>query len=202
MTLPDRATVETALAPLEPVLTDAFLRAWKDWRGTPYAGHWQKRGRANFVWEQAVHYATVAISQMSNVKVVPKNHSFHFFVDGKVAFRLKKADSSGFTSNYPTQEALCFHDPQLPLTGVSSAQRVEVTYVLDKTGTSISDIAVVARCGKSVEWTYSLLRQESVVALPSNQPDSAPAKNSASTGLVRPKTQKKKQDEAADTGKQ
>jgi len=201
MALPDLQTVRLALAPLEPILTDAFMRAWKDWRNAPYAGHWHKRGRANFVWEQAIHYAATAISEMPGVKIVPKDHSFHFLVNGEVAFRMKKADSTGFTSNYPTQEALSFHDPQLPLTGIATAQRVEVTYVLDKTETNISDISVVARDCNRIEWTYSLLNGESVAFLPSNQPKAPPAKDSGSTGLVRPKGQKK-QDEAGSNGEQ
>ncbi len=200
MSLPDLKTVQLALTPLEPALTDAFIRAWKDWRNAPYAGHWHKRGRANFVWEQAVHYAAATISEMPGVKIVPKDNSFHFLVNGKVAFRMKKADSAGFTSNYPTQEALSFHDPQLPLTGIAAAQRVEVTYVLDKTETNISDVSVVARDGNRIEWTYSILNSESVVSLPSNQPKTAPTKDSSSTGLVSPKGQKKKQDEAGSDG--
>jgi hypothetical protein len=202
MPLPDLKTVQLALAPLEPALTDAFMRAWKDWRSAPYAGHWHKRGRANFVWEQAVHYAATTISEMPGVKIVPKDHSFHFLVNGQVAFRMKKADSTGFTSNYPTQEALAFHDPQLPLTGIEAAQRVEVTYVLDKTETKISDISVVARDGNRIEWTYSILNSESIASLPSNQQKSLPAKDSSSTGLVSPKGRKKNQDEGASEGEQ
>lgn len=202
MSLPDLETVQNALAPLETALRDAFRRAWKDWRNAPYAGHWRKRGRANFVWEQAVHYAATAISQMPQVKIIPKDESFHFLVDGIVAFRMKKADSAGFTSNYPTQQAMTFHHPQVPLTGVPAAHRVEVTYALNKIETDISDITVVARDGDRVEWTYSLLRGDSVASLPSNLPKNPPAVNSGSTGLVRPKGQKKKQDEAGNAGEQ
>lgn len=202
MSLPDIQTVQLALAPLESALTGAFMNAWKDWRNAPYAGHWRKRGRANFVWEQAVHYAATAVSQMPDVKVVPKDESLHFLVNDKVAFRMKKADSAGFTSNYPTQEAMTFHDPQLSLTGVSAAHRVEVTYALNQTGTDISDISVVARNGRRIEWTYSLLRGDAVASLPTNQAKSPPIKDSDSTGLVRPKGQKNAQNEAGSSGEQ
>lgn len=201
MATPDLETVQSALSPLEPILTQSFMQAWKDWQAAGKT-QWTKRGRANYVWEEAVHHAKISVAQMSDVTIVPKNESYHFLVKDTVAFRLKKADSSGFTSNYPTQEAMAFHDPQLPLTGIPAEHRVEVTYTLNRAETDITDVLVVARSGDQIAWTYSLLRTNSVTSLPSKPAKDMPATKTGKTGLVRPKGQKNKPDEAGNAGDQ
>lgn len=199
MALPDLETVRSALTPLESILTNAYLHAWRDWRAAGLT-HWRKRGRANYVWEQAAHHALLGVSQLPSVTVIVKNESYHFLVDDVVSFRMKKADHSGFTSNYPTQEVLAFHDPQQPLTGIPAAQRVEVTYTLNKAETDISDIVVVAREGDDIAWTYSLMGLDAVAALPAGEEKSTPAQDIGSTGLVRSKSHKDKQNHAGDAG--
>lgn len=201
MAPPDIETVQSALSPLGPVLTQSFLQAWKDWQAAGKT-QWTKRGRANYVWEEAVHHAKIGFAKRDDVTIVPKNESYHFLVKGAIAFRLKKADSSGFTSNYPTQEAMAFHDPQLPLTGIPAEHRVEVTYTLNRTETDITDVLVVARDGEKIAWTYSLLRADSVISLPSKASKDASAKKTGKTGLVRPKGQKNKPDETGNAGDQ
>jgi hypothetical protein len=203
MATPDLETVQSALMPIGSVLTRAFRRAWQDWQAAGLT-HWRPRGRANFIWEQAAHYTVIDVEQLPGISVILKNESYHFLVDGTVSFRLKKADSSGFTQNYPTQEALAFHDPQLPLTGVPAEHRVEVTYTLNKTATDIYDIAVVAREGDRVAWTYSLLDSDSVASLPVRQENAPPSLSDRSipTGLVRSKGKKNTPDKAGDVGEQ
>jgi hypothetical protein len=199
----DLETVQTALAPVAPILIRSYIRAWSDWQKAGYQ-HWRARGRANFLWEQAVHYAVLGLTDIPGVTIKLHNESYHFLINGTIAFRLKKADSEGYTRNYPTQEALAFHDPQLPLTGIPAAKRVEVTYSLNRTQTDLSDIAVVSREGDVIAWSYSLLLTNSVASLPSS---SAPAKPSSSdetgrTGLVRRKGQDNKTDDTGEAGEQ
>jgi len=201
MPLPDLETVRAALASLESILTNAYLQAWRDWQAAGLT-HWRKRGRANYVWEQATHHALLNVSQRPDVTVIVKNESYHFLVDEAVSFRMKKADNSGFTSNYPTQEALAFHDSQQPLTGIPAAQRVEVTYTLNKAETDISDIVVVAREGDNISWSYSLMGIDAVAALPGGTGKSTSAEDMGSTGLVRSKSHKNKQNHAGDAGEQ
>lgn len=203
MAIADLETVQAALSRVAPILIRSYIRAWADWQKAGYQ-HWRARGRANFVWEQAVHYAVLGLTDVPGVTVVLHNESYHFLVNGTISFRLKKADSSGYTSNYPTQEALAFHDPQMPLTGIPADQRVEVTYSLNRTQTDLSDIAVVAREGDAIAWSYSLLLSNSVASLPSS---SAPANPSSSdetgrTGLVRRKGQDNKTDDTGEAGEQ
>ncbi|OOG49282.1 hypothetical protein B0E52_01530 [Rhodanobacter sp. C06] len=200
MATADIETVQSTLSPLAPILIRSYIRAWEDWKSAGYL-HWRPRGRANFVWEQAAHYTALGLAEVPGVTVVLHNESYHFLVNDTVSFRLKKADSSGFTSNYPTQEALAFHDPQMPLTGVPAAQRVEVTYSLNRTQTDLRDIAVVAREGDTIAWTYSLLLDNSVASLPAASASTpAPSESTGRTGLVRRKGQNDKTDEAGDAG--
>lgn len=202
MATPDLDTVHSTLKPLESVLVGALQRAWRDWRSAELT-HWRRRGRANYVWEQAVHYAVLDVRYNPEVRVVVKNESYHFLVGDVVSFRLKKADGAGYTRNYPTQEALAFHDPQLPLSGIPAEQRVEVTYCLNEPETDINDIQVVARVEDSVAWSYSIFGRDSVASLSTTQATERPKANNTmvSTGLVRPKGQQKiGPDSAGDSG--
>lgn len=202
MAIPDLKTVKSALSPVAPILIRSYIRAWADWKEASYK-HWRARGRANFVWEQAVHYAVLGLADVPNVTVMLHHESYHFLINGTISFRLKKADSAGFTSNYPTQEALAFHDPQMPLPGIPAKQRVEVTYSLNRTQTDLRDIVVVARQSNAIAWTYSMLLDNSVASLPSadsSQP--ATSDSTGHTGLVRRRGQDIKTDDTGETGEQ
>lgn len=201
MAKPNIEIVKTSLQRIEPQLRTAITAGWEDWRRANL-GHWRRRGRANYVWEQMAHYAAVSLEGVDGVSVVVRHESYHFLVDGKVAFRLKKSDGVGITKNYPTQEAIAFHDPQLPLTGIPAQQRVEVTYCLNNNETDIADILVVGREGETVLWTYSLIDNDSVSSLPATQPDvpSQPMPAVKRTGLVRVKGSKINDDKAGESG--
>jgi len=199
----DFEAVQTALAPVAPILIRSYVRAWADWQKAGYQ-HWRARGRANFVWEQAVHYAVLGLTDVPGVTIKLHNESYHFLINDTISFRLKKADSEGYTRNYPTTEALAFHDPQMPLTGVPAAQRVEVTYSLNRMQTDLSDIAVVSREGDAISWTYSLLLSESVVSLPSSSDTAMPSASEPKgrSGLVRRRGLDHKTDDTGEAGGQ
>lgn len=199
MALPDLETVQTALKPLEALIISAYRRAWEDWRNASLT-HWRPRGRANYVWEQAAHYAVTDAAAMANVVTILKNESYHFLVDGAVSFRLKKADQAGFTSNYPTQEAMTFHDPQLPLSGVPAEHRVEVVYALNASETDIKEILVVARDGDAIAWSYSIVGNDMIIALPTMPSPDHPTDQGVRTGLVRAKGRDKQHDSTGETG--
>lgn len=201
MAKPDIEIVRSSLQRIEPQLRTAITTGWEDWRRANL-GHWRRRGRANYVWEQMAHHAAVSLEGVPGVSVVVRHESYHFLVDGSVAFRLKKSDGGGITKNYPTQEALAFHDPQLPLTGIPAQQRVEVTYCLNDNETDIADILVVGREGETILWTYSLIDNDSVSSLPAAQPDAPlqPVPTVKPTGLVRVKGSNINDDKAGEPG--
>jgi hypothetical protein len=121
-------------------------------------GRWKRRrSRANYIWEELACRAEATFASDPSVRIHPKHQSCWFHIDGLV-FRFKKSDSSGLTSNYPTQAALDYHDQQEDLPGIPKVQRLEVTYVLNKLETAVHDILLVARDQDRVLWCSSLLR--------------------------------------------
>lgn len=162
--------VRKALAPFEAAITKAIIDAWAEWQASGYAASWLfNRSRANFVFEGIIRRALAEFAGHSRIHCQKRNESYVFLVDGVLAFRFKKSDSSGLTSNYPTQTALEFHDPEQDLPGMPEVARVEVTYSLNALETKIDDIRAVSRVKDKVEWSYSILANQSgsnVVPMP------------------------------------
>lgn len=155
-----QAEIEARLKPYMPRIVRVILDAWADWMVSGKNGRWKRRrSRANYVWEELACGAEAAFTHDPSVRVHPKHQSCWFHIDD-VVFRLKKSDSSGLTSNYPTQAALDYHDQQEDLPGIPRVQRLEVTYVLNKLETAVQDILLVARDQGRVLWCSSLLRND------------------------------------------
>lgn len=167
MPIPLQQAVETALAPHAASIVSVVRSAWSDWLSSGYAAVWRcKRSRANFVWEQIIE---AAHREFLDGGIVPikENESFGFLVNRETLFRFKKADDVGYSSNVPTQLAMAYHDHDVDLFGLPAVSRVEVVYQLNRLETQVADIAVVARDGRHVAWSYSLLDAEpGVVELP------------------------------------
>ena len=155
-----QAEVEARLSPYMARITRVILGAWADWMASGKSGRWKRRrSRANYIWEELACGAEAAFANDPRVRIHPKHQSCWFHIDDLV-FRFKKSDSSGLTSNYPTQAALDYHDQQEDLPGIPRVQRLEVTYVLNKLETAVQDIMLVARDQGRVLWCSSLLRND------------------------------------------
>lgn len=155
-----QAEIEVRLKPYMPRIVQVILDAWADWMVSGKSGRWKRRrSRANYIWEELACGAEAAFANDPNVRIHPKHQSCWFHIDGLV-FRFKKSDSSGLTSNYPTQAALDYHDQQEDLPGVPKVQRLEVTYVPNKLETAVQDILLVARDQDRMLWCSSLLRSD------------------------------------------
>lgn len=174
-----KQAIDSQLRPYFPIFASIMIGAWADWMASGHVGVWCNRSRATFVWEQMIARAQVALALHPEVTILPRRESYIFLVKGAVAFRLKKSDARGLTSNYPTQAAIEFHDPQSQLPGLPEVARVDVVYVLNKLQTAVADVLVVAREKDEILWTLSALDADSnVVALPvaAPIPDAAPKK--------------------------
>ena len=198
MPVPQRGFVEWILDPYRRVIVEAVQGAWQAWRASPYPGRWRcPRSRANFVWEEIIDRASIAFSEMPDVRIISRNATYGFLIDERVFFRFKKADGRGLSANIPTQLALAFHDhdqdlPNLP--GLPDVQRVEVVYTLNRLKTQIADISVVARNGNAVVWSFSLLTADADIApLPVQAPSSQRPTPSVSH-LIRPRNASGKSD--------
>lgn len=155
-----QAEVEDRLTPYMAPIARVVLGAWADWMSSGKSGRWKRRrSRANYIWEELACGAEAVFANDTSVRILPKNQSCWFHIDGLV-FRFKKSDASGLTNNFPTQAALDYHDQQEDLPGIPRVQRLEVTYVLNKLETAVHDILLVARDQGRVLWCSSLLRKD------------------------------------------
>lgn len=179
--------VDTQLRPYFPIFASIMTGAWADWMSSGHVGVWCNRSRATFVWEQMILRAQKAFALHPEIAIVPRRESYLFVAKGAVAFRLKKSDARGLTSNYPTQAAMEFHDPQSQLPGLPEVARVDVVYILNAIQTAVADVLVVAREKQDVLWTLSALDAGSnVVTLPVFAP--IPAADPKKVKLVSVKT--------------
>ncbi|MBF9171204.1 hypothetical protein I4I65_01150 [Xanthomonas campestris pv. campestris] len=150
-----QSEIEARLTPYTARIVQVILDAWADWMASGKSGRWKrKRSRANYIWEELACGAEAAFANDSSVRIHPKNQSCWFHINGLV-FRFKKSDSSGLTSNYPTQAALDYHDQQEDLPGIPRVQRLEITYVPNPLETAIQDILLVARDQGTLLWCTS-----------------------------------------------
>lgn len=165
--------------------------AWDDWMHADLK-HWRcNRTRAGFVWEQMIERAHQAFVGNERFYIHRLNESYLFVLDGAVAFRFKKSDQDGRTSNVPTQASLAFHDPEQTLPGIPEVSRVEVGYVLNDLQSAIADIRVVGRANGQERWSFSLMPRADIVTLRSAESPSEPRR----TPLVAPKTDVKRENE-------
>jgi hypothetical protein len=174
-----QAEVEAVLEPYVGALRQIVLEAWAQWMASDKPARWlMKRSRASFVWEEMIEAAHRLLGSDPRVTIIRKHETFYFVLDGRFAFRFKHCDQDGFTSNYPTQAALDFHDQAEGLSGIPTALKFEVGYVLNPTETAVADIRVVARRGSVVDWQFSILNRGEaatpVTALPIAPTPAAP----------------------------
>lgn len=181
MPAPNEDDVKPVLEPYAGIIVTIMRRAWEDWLESGYALTWEfARARANFISAQMASYAREAFEDEPGIYIVEKDETLKFLADDRVLFRLKKGDEAGLTANIPTQQVLAYHDHDQNMFGMPEVQRVDVVYILNTLETDIHEILVVARDGKHLAWTYSLLDgAEGVAALPlpeASPPDAAPGR--------------------------
>lgn len=181
--------VRELLGSYQSIISDILQGAWSDWLTAEYQ-HWRcNRSRAGFVWEQVIDRALRAFDGDPRIHPMKRNESFLFLLDGTLAFRFKKSDELGLTSNIPTQAMLAFHDPEQDLPGMPEVTRVDIVYVLNKLQTAVLDVMVVGREREQVSWTFSLLpSRANVVPMPARvDAETVAESEKKSSGLVRAK---------------
>lgn len=160
---------------------------------------WRRKGtRRALFWEEAVGKLIELTVDDLGLHIVEHHDTISFIFDDDVLVRLKKANISLQTSNYPTQLALDFDEPELDLFGFSGLQRVEAVYIPNRFDTDILWIGVVARDGDADLWHFELTEPVvmPVIALP--PPVSAPAEELAK---IKNQTKDGKQKKSDDDGK-
>lgn len=163
MGMPSQSEVREALGVVEVQVMEILERCWRRYAEmlfSPYRVD-SPRTRANILWDWFTGEAKLKLAAIPGVRVELQPNTVWYFVDEMFLLRFKKLTHDGFTSNYPTQAALAYHDQQEDLEGIPPVWRLDVGYILDQTETAIDDVRVVLRNGNRVEWQYSLFDEPS-----------------------------------------
>jgi hypothetical protein len=171
--------ISNLIKPYEQVIAEAVLKGWKQWLEVPNRALFYNRTRANVVWDYTVGALEEALDPLPGVHVNRAGNTCIFMIGQQLAFRFKKGDEKGFSSNYPTPMALAFHDPEQQVLGIPEAVKTEIIYILNKLETEIFQIRMVRRDGESVAWSHPVYERPvaSVEAIPAVLP-AAPSKDS------------------------
>jgi hypothetical protein len=154
---------------------------------TDAKGWWRRKStRRGMFWEDAVDKLIELLADDPDAQIADHHDTVSFIFDDAVLVRLKKADISLRTCNYPTPTAELFHMHQADLFGYAGLQRVEAVYIPNQFDTDIIWSGIIARQGDLELWHFELA--EPVVAPTATLP--APAQAPA-TDLVKVKNQAK-----------
>jgi hypothetical protein len=135
---------------------------------------WRRKStRRAIFWENAVNKLIELMVDDPGCEVVRHHDTVSFIFDNAVLVRLKKADMTLRTSNFPTPQAELFHDHQHDLFGYD-LQRVEAVYIPNRFDTGIIWAGIVARHKKTPLWHFELTEPALVPVVPIPQPVQPP----------------------------
>lgn len=156
MTTLSDSELAALISPFENQISGAILKAWSTWLENPQKHIFCARTRANMIWDIATKALEEELDPLPGIHVNRSANTCIFMIGQQLAFRFKKADEKGVSSNYPTPMALAFHDPEQIVLGIPEAIKTEVIYVLNKLETEINHIKLVRRNGASVAWSLPM----------------------------------------------
>jgi hypothetical protein len=137
---------------------------------------WRRKGtRRALFWEIAVDKLIELTIDDPGLHRVEHYDTMSFIFDDAVLVRLKKADMSLHTSNYPTPTAELFHVHQTDLFGFAGLQRVEAVYIPNRFDTDIIWSGIVARENGVDLWHFELVESVAVPTAALPQPVQPPA---------------------------
>jgi hypothetical protein len=160
----------------------------------PDSGWWRRKStRRHIFWENAVHKLIELTADDPDCKVIRHHDTVSFIIEDVVLVRLKKADMALRTSNYPTEQALLFHEHSKDMFGFAGHQRVEAVYIPNRFDTGIVWGGIVARQNKVNLWHFELTEPVVVPVLPLPMPAQPPV-----SSLARLKNQANEKNEKRD----
>ena len=142
-------------------IRSAINQAWADVQSKIPDIAWFRRASTvrGLMWEYSVDRVMGVVNDDPQLVSVRHYDTASFIADDQVLFRLKKADTKLFSSNYPTPLAGLFHrHSKADLFGHEGHQRVEIVHTFNRFFTAIDWIGVVAREGKKLIWDFELRR--------------------------------------------
>lgn len=171
MSLINKEEAHSVCQPYFNTLTSVFDSVWKNWIQNDIARRQvDKRVRSAFLRNDALFFLKDRIesTELEGIKYVKMPYQVGFLIQGRYFIRIKKGDKSLRSSNYPTQRALDFHNPELDMFG--GLIRLELLYILSDDGVGIDKIVLTQRNGKYVAWAIDLT-DENLYDMPVSEPE-------------------------------
>jgi len=123
----------------------------------PQRNQWRRKSTSrHIVWEEIVKRLVQATADDPDVVIVEHRDTMSLVVENEVLFRLKHADTSLLTKNYPTEEAQEFDDHSVDLYGFTGLQRVKLCYVPDQYETNLIWTGIAASYEGQFLWKIEL----------------------------------------------
>jgi hypothetical protein len=152
----------TELQPYEHLIRRIIDQAWADYLTIPFRHRFLfARTRANIVFDLIAGSLLQEFHDNPNIRIIQKDETIRVLINGRVLFRVKKANEDGLGSNVPTQAVMEFilQEPEIP-GRLPELVKVEICYFEDQVGAEIASVAVTARDGDRLLWSYEIGRHE------------------------------------------
>jgi len=173
MSIPNEEKCKSTIKPFEAILADIprqALRAQQKNQLNRISNN--SRLKSNCIWGYMIHYLRKAFGQNPKFDFIDHYGTVSIIIEGidhRLLFRMKKSDRRGISSNVQTKLSDAFHDHdkrEIFLLPEYDPDRIEIVYILDKLGVKIEDVRVVARYGKLLVWSYSIMPKAKVIKSP------------------------------------
>ena len=141
-----------------PLIYQAVGRAWRTAiEKYPERARWRRKSTFRaLVWEEMVRELSEIGVEDADFVILEHRDTVSFIIEDSILVRLKHADVTLSTSNYPTPEASLFDNHEVDLYGYIGLQRVELCYVLNEFETEIIWIGIAARQNGQHLWKIEL----------------------------------------------
>lgn len=184
--------------------TDIFQAVQSGWKAFqenyPQRHQWRRKSSSrHMVWEEITKRLAVLAANDDGIALIEHRDTVSLILDDEVLLRLKHADASLITRNYPTDEAQAFDDHDIDLYGFSGLQRVKLCYVADQFERELIWTGVMASVNGNFLWKIELDGKgavEAPVELPLVEPEQNTAKLAKLKGQRADNGRKKKNDGA------
>jgi hypothetical protein len=171
MSIPNEEKCKSTLKPFESTFANIFRQALHAHQKSQLNKICNNgRVRSNSIWGFLIHYARKEFGQNPKFDFIEHFGTVSIIIDGidhRILIRLKKSDRKGISRNIQTKLSDAFHDhSQRYIFPAMDPDRIEIVYILDSLGIKIDDVRVVARHGKLLVWSYSIMPKAKVIKSP------------------------------------
>lgn len=185
MSFLSQARAQEQLAPFFPDFDHIMRAAWQDWLRSDIAPQMQhKRVRAAVVWNNMITQARRRFVGRKGIRFGKLRDQDGLMVGESTFIRLKMGNRDLLSRNYPTPEAVAFHDQTQDFFG--GVARLELLYVLDKAELNVERVVLVQRHKAAVVWAIEVIgnggMSQGVIPFAPDAPSGPPAER-----MIKPK---------------